>query len=116
MHNLLSTLAGGIAGFMIMLALYYFGILFTKVMGKIRNQEIEEVALGFGDVYVSAFLGLLTGWPAIIGVILLAILASGAFSFVYILVMLITRRYRSFSAIPYTPFLIIAAITIFYIY
>jgi len=116
LHNFLATLAGGIAGFLIMMALYYFGILFTKVMGKIRNQEIDEVALGFGDVYVSAFLGLFTGWPAIIGVILLAILASGAFSFLYILVMLITRKYRSFSAIPYTPFLIIAAIALFYIY
>lgn len=116
MHGFLVTLAGGVAGFLIMLALYYIGILFTKVMGKIRNQEIEEVALGFGDVYVCAFLGLFAGWPAVIATIFLAILASGAFSLIYMIVMLILRRYRSFSAIPYTPFLIVAAVAIFYIF
>ena len=98
-----------------MLLLYYLGVLFNKIMGKIRGQEIEEVALGFGDVYVSAFLGLLTGWPAIIVVLLMAILAGGVFSLFYILIMSIRRKYRSFSAIPYAPFLIIAAVVVFYL-
>jgi len=115
MHGFLATLAGGIAGFLLMLLLYYLGVLFNKIMGKIRGQEIEEVALGFGDVYVSAFLGLLTGWPAIIVVLLIAILAGGVFSLFYILIMSIGRKYRSFSAIPYAPFLIIAAVVVFYL-
>lgn len=115
-NGILKTLAGGLAGFLIMLALYYLGVLFNKIMGRIRGEEIEEVALGFGDVYVCAFLGLLTGWPAVIAAILLAILASGAYSLLYILIMLIARKYRSFSAIPYTPFLIVATVTIFYIF
>lgn len=116
MNNLWTTLAGGLAGFLIMLALYYFGVLFNKIMGRIRGQEIEEVALGFGDVYVSAFLGLFNGWPAIFATIFIAILASGAYSLVYIITMIITRRYRSFSAIPYTPFLILAAVAVYYIF
>lgn len=115
MHGLLATLVGGIAGFLIMLLLYYLGVLFNKLMGKIRGQEIEEVALGFGDVYVSAFLGLLTGWPAIIAVLLLAILAGGVFSLLYIVIMSVLRKYRTFSAIPYAPFLIIAAVVAFYL-
>ena len=110
------TLIGGIAGFLIMLTLYYLGILFNKVMSKIRGQEIDEVALGFGDVYVTTFLGFLTGWPAIIAVLLLAILASGVFSLFYIVVKSIQRKYQSFSAIPYTPFLILAAVAILYLY
>jgi len=116
LHEFLPTLIGGAAGLMIMLALYYLGILFNKIMSRIRGQEIDEVALGFGDVYVTTFLGFLTGWPAIIAVLLLAILASGVFSLFYILIKSILRKYQSFSAIPYTPFLILAAVAILFLY
>ena len=116
LHGLLPTLIGGVAGLLIMLSLYYLGILFNKLMSRMRGQEIQEVALGFGDVYVTTFLGFLCGWPGIIAVLLIAILASGAFSLLYILIKLITRKYQSFSAIPYTPFLILAAVSFFYIY
>lgn len=116
LHGFLPTLFGGLAGLVIMVGLYLLGILFNKVMSKIRGQEIDEVALGFGDVYVTTFLGFLTGWPAIIAVLLLAILASGVFSLFYILIKSIFRKYQSFSAIPYTPFLILAAVAILYIY
>jgi len=115
LHGLLPTIFGGAAGFAIMMGLYFLGILFNKVAGKIRKQEIDEVALGFGDVYVTTFLGFFAGWPNIIAVLLLAILASGIFSLLYILVKIIARRYHTFSAIPYTPFLILAAISIFYL-
>ena len=115
LHGFFPTLLGGLAGLLIMLALYYLGILFNKLMGRMRGQEIEEVALGFGDVYVTTFLGFLVGWPGIIAVLFIAIFASGAFSLLYVLVKLITRKYQSFSAIPYTPFLILAAISFFYI-
>jgi leader peptidase (prepilin peptidase)/N-methyltransferase len=116
LHGFLPTLFGGLAGLLIMLGLYFLGVLFNKIVGRIRGQSIDEVALGFGDVYVTTFLGFLTGWPAIIAVLLLAILASGIFSLFYILVKAILRKYQSFSAIPYTPFLILAAVAIFYIY
>jgi len=116
LHGFLPTLFGGLAGLLIMLGLYFLGILFNKLMGRIRGQQIEEVALGFGDVYVTTFLGFLTGWPAIIAVLILAILASGVFSLFYILVKSILHKYQSFSAIPYTPFLILAAVAIFYLY
>ena len=116
MHNLWTTLAGGLAGFLIMLGLYYFGILFNKIIGRIRGQAIEEVALGFGDVYVCTFIGLFNGWPIILATLLIAILASGAYSLVYIIVKLITRRYQSFSAIPYAPFLVLAGVAAPYIF
>lgn len=116
LHGFLPTLFGGLAGLLIMLGFYFLGILFNKLMGRIRGQQIEEVALGFGDVYVTTFLGFLTGWPAIIAVLIFAILASGVFSLFYILVKSILRKYQSFSAIPYTPFLILAAVAIFYLY
>lgn len=114
-RGFLSTIAGGLAGFLSMLLLYYLGVLFNKVMGRIRKQEIEEVALGFGDVFASAFLGFLTGWPNIIAVLLLAIFASGIFSLFYIVIMSLMRKYHAFSAVPYTPFLIIAAVAMSYL-
>jgi leader peptidase (prepilin peptidase)/N-methyltransferase len=114
-EGILTTIAGGVAGFAIMIGLYYFGILFSKVMSKIRKQEIEEIALGFGDVYVSSFLGLLIGWPTIISSIVLAVLLSGGFSILYLGILSILKKYKSFSAIPYTPFLIIGAILITYL-
>jgi leader peptidase (prepilin peptidase)/N-methyltransferase len=116
LHGFLPTLFGGLAGLLIMLGLYFLGVLFNRIMGRIKGQAIDEVALGFGDVYVTTFLGFLTGWPAIIAVLLLAILASGVFSLFYILVKAILRKYQAFSAIPYTPFLILAAVAILYIY
>lgn len=115
LQGIITTIAGGVAGFVIMIGLYYFGILFSRIMSKIRKQEIEEIALGFGDVYVCAFLGLLIGWPAIISAIVLAVLLSGGFSILYLGILSILKRYTSFSAIPYTPFLIIGAVLITYL-
>jgi len=115
LHGVPQTIIGGVAGFIIMLVFYYLGILFNRVVGKIRHEEIEEVALGFGDVYVCGFLGLLTGWPTVVGTVILGILASGIFSLFYILITSLARRYRSFTAIPYAPFLILGAIATFYI-
>lgn len=115
LDGLLTTLAGGMAGFAIMTGLYYFGILFSKIMSKLRKQEIEEIALGFGDVYVCTFLGLLIGWPTIVSAIVLAVLLSGGFSILYLAILSLLKKYKSFSAIPYTPFLIIGAILITYL-
>lgn len=109
------TIVGGISGALIMFLLYLFGIYFNKFLSKIRKVDIEEVALGFGDIYVSAFLGLLTGWPTILGTIILAILLSGAYSLLYLLIQAIRKEYKAYSAIPYAPFLILGAIATFYI-
>ena len=115
LKGLIITALGGAAGFLIMIGFYYLGILFSKIMSRIRHQEIEEVALGFGDVYVSAILGLLIGWPEIVSAIILAVVISGVFSFLYLLSLSILKKYKSFSAIPYTPFLIIGSILLPYI-
>ena len=108
-HGLWNTLLGGVAGFGAMLILYYGGILFTRLLSRLRHQEIDEVALGFGDVNVAGFLGLLVGWPAIGTTLVLAILLGGVVSLLVIVGLAVFRRYRAFTAIPYAPFLIIAA-------
>ncbi len=109
------TFLGGGAGFLIMFLLYLFGVLFSKWMAKRKGQLEDDVALGFGDVNLSAILGLLFGWPRIFVLIFFAILLGGVFSAGYILYMKIRKRYELFTAIPYAPFLIISAIIMLYI-
>ena len=116
LRDLLSTIFGTLAGFLIMLIFYYLGIAFTKIAGKLRHQKIDEVAFGFGDVFVGTILGLLTGWPLIVGTIFISILAFVAFSLVLFFALLLTKRYHAYSnAQPFTTFLILGAIAIFYL-
>lgn len=115
MNDWQKTFIGGIAGYAIMFGLYYFGVLFNRLMAKMRGQTVEEVALGFGDVNLSSVLGLMLGWPKI-GISLFAsVMLAGLLSGFYILWMLIRKRYQPFSAIPYAPFLIIAAVILIYL-
>jgi leader peptidase (prepilin peptidase) / N-methyltransferase len=114
LHGWKLTLIGGATGLLIMLALYYFGFVFAKWLGKRRGQEIEEEALGFGDVILSGVLGMLLGFPAITTGLILAILLGGVGSLLVIGYMLLSRKYQAFQAIPYGPFLIIAAVILLY--
>jgi leader peptidase (prepilin peptidase)/N-methyltransferase len=108
-YGITSTLLGGAAGFGIMLVFYLMGELFVKRMSKKRGLSSDEVALGFGDVNLSGILGLLLGWRAIFACLFFAILAGGLASLAVILGMLIARKYKAFTAIPYAPFLIVSA-------
>jgi len=108
LHGAATTLIGGAAGYGIMLVFYLFGELFVRYMSKRRGEPISEVALGYGDVNLAGIAGLLLGWPGIVFGLLFAILAGGVGSLAVVAGMLIRRQYRSFSAIPYGPFLVLA--------
>ncbi len=108
-YGITSTVLGGGIGFGIMLVFYFVGELFVKRMSKKRGLSSDEVALGFGDVNLSGILGLLLGWRAIFACLFFAILAGGLVSLAIILRMLIARKYKAFTAIPYAPFLILSA-------
>jgi len=112
----LITLLGGLAGLLIMLAIYLLGGLFGRLLGRLRGRAISEVPFGFGDVLLGTIIGLMVGWPEILRSLLITILAAGVFSLVYLAVLLALRRYRLGSAIPYAPFLILGAIWILYLY
>jgi prepilin signal peptidase PulO-like enzyme (type II secretory pathway) len=113
-HGLVPTLIGGAVGFGSMLAFYFLGEVFARYMSKRRNQEVDEVALGFGDVNLSGIAGLFLGWPVILAGLLFTIFAGGAGSLIVIAVMLIRKRYQAFTPIPYAPFLILSII--FYLF
>ena len=116
LHGLSNTIFGALAGFLIMLIFYFLGIAVTKIAGKLKHQEIGEVAFGFGDVWIGTILGLLTGWPLIVGAIFISIFTSALFSLVLIFVLILAKRYRAFAnTLPFTTFLILGSIAIFYL-
>ena len=115
LHDVPATLIGGAAGYGIMLIMYYFGGYFARWVARRQEQEFDDVALGFGDVHLAGILGLLMGWPGITLGLVLGVLAGGVFSFFYILIKLITRKYNAFAAIPYGPFLIFGSLTLLYL-
>jgi len=114
LHGLIPTVLGGLSGFVFMLILYYLGDLFARWLARRRGEILTEVALGFGDVNLAGVMGLLLGWPGIVLGLLLAILLGGFVSLVYIVIMLVTRRYKTFAAIPYGPFLVLGGIILIF--
>ena len=108
------ALVGGVVGFGIMWLLYLFGVLIIKVVNRRRGQSVNDVALGFGDVNLSGVLGLMLGWPVVVVGLVVAVLIGGLVSLIYILIMVITRKYHAFAALPYGPFLIIGAVLLIY--
>jgi prepilin signal peptidase PulO-like enzyme (type II secretory pathway) len=114
MHGLVETLLGGLAGYVAMFLLYKFGELFARVVSRMRGETIDEVALGFGDVNLAGVLGLLLGWPVVLLGLMLAILVGGFAGLTLIVVNLILRRYKEFDAMPYAPYLILAAALIIF--
>ena len=97
-----------------MLILYLFGYLFVWLMQLWRQTDLNEPAMGFGDVLLGAVIGLMVGFPEIIQSLTLTIIVAGLFSLGYLLVLLLTRRYRLGTAFPYGPFMIAGAIYILY--
>jgi leader peptidase (prepilin peptidase)/N-methyltransferase len=84
-------------------------------MSRIRNQEIDEIALGFGDVNLSGVIGLLLGWPGVLAGLVGAIILGGVVSGLYLAWQAVNKRYEAFSALPYGPFLALSALFLLFI-
>ena len=110
------SLLGGIFGFGVMFLFYQLGTLVARFRAR-RMQaagqgDDEEEALGGGDVYLAGVLGLMLGWDFIVSALAWGIIFGGLVSILFLLVLLIRRRYSSealMSFIPYGPCFIIAA-------
>ena len=116
LHGVAMTFLGALGGFLVTLSFFLLGMAFSAIAGRIRRKQIDEVAFGFGDVLVGTFLGMLAGWPAIAAAILIGIFTFSAFSVALVLILLLTKRYQAFShPQPFTLFLILGTIAIFYL-
>lgn len=119
--GIIPTLTGGVFGLVIMLALYYFGVLFARARAKrmaAQGQEADdEEALGAGDVILLTVLGLMLGWPFIWFGLLFGVLLGGFFSLLLILWLVVSRRYKPNALmlfIPYGPYFITSALLIIF--
>lgn len=109
------TLVGGLSGLLIMLGLYYFGTLFARYRARKMGHDDGEEALGFGDVILSAVIGLMVGWPNITKALFMAILAGGTISLITIIILLATRRFQSMNIFTaYGPYLLIGAVILMF--
>jgi prepilin signal peptidase PulO-like enzyme (type II secretory pathway) len=116
LHGILDTLWGGVAGLVIMLVLYGFGLIFIKALWRLRNQTSgEKEGLGFGDVIFCGVTGLILGWPGIISGIILTIILAGFVSLGFLLVKLILRKYSYNLALPFGPFLVLSVVILIFL-
>lgn len=110
------SLLGGLFGFGVMFLLYQLGTLVARYRARrlqaAGQADDEEEALGGGDVYLAGVLGLMLGWPFIWDTLLLGVLLGGVISFLFIAVLVLSRRYSSdalMTFIPYGPYFILGA-------
>jgi leader peptidase (prepilin peptidase)/N-methyltransferase len=117
----LTSLAGGVAGFLIMFVFYKLGEVVARYRAsKMRaagQAEDDEEALGGGDVFLSGVLGLMLGWPHILLGLTAGALIGGVGSLLIVLLYSIQKRYRQNSLtifVPYGPFLVLGTFYVLY--
>ena len=113
--NLPTSLVGGLAGFLVMISFYGFGILFARYRAKKGFSDGEE-ALGFGDVTISTVLGFMLGWPFILYGLMIGILTGGIISLFLLIYLVWIKKYEPMTIFTaYGPYLVFgAAILIFF--
>ena len=110
------SLLGGVFGFGIMFLFYQLGAIVARYRARklqaAGQADDEEEALGGGDVFLLGVLGLMLGWPFIWDTLLLGILLGGLVSLLFLVVLIVRRRYTSealMTFIPYGPYFILSA-------
>jgi prepilin signal peptidase PulO-like enzyme (type II secretory pathway) len=101
------TLLGGLGGFLIVFGFFLLGGLFSLIVTRLRGEQVEEVAFGFGDVTLAALIGVAIGWPGVILAIFIGFLAGGIFSAMYLVITKLRGTYVPLTAIPYGPFMVL---------
>ncbi len=113
-RDVAAMLWGGLAGFGVVLGVFLLGQLFSLVVALVRGRPPDEIVFGGGDVVLAGLIGLMVGWPAILLALLIATLASGAFSAGYLMIQILRRRYRAFTPIPHGPFLLLGGLALYF--
>lgn len=110
------ALLGGAIGLLAALSLYGLGALFSLLLGRVRGEPLAGPALGFGDVTLSAFLGLIVGAPEIIFALIIGMLAGFVGAVIFLVVRSgIQRTHSAFTSfIPYGPFLVLGGATMLF--
>lgn len=105
------ALIGGAVGFGVFFLLYLGGYVFTYISSRVRDQEITEVAFGFGDVLLAGVCGLILGWRLLFFAIFITVFLGALGAVVYMAWRNLSRnRYTMFSPIPYGPYIVIGTL------
>jgi leader peptidase (prepilin peptidase) / N-methyltransferase len=111
-----ASLLGGLIGFGVMFLFYQLGAIVARYrarkMQAASQEDDGEEALGGGDVYLLGVLGLMVGSKFIPDVLARGIILGGLVSLLFILAILLRRRYSNdalMTFIPYGPYFILAA-------
>jgi prepilin signal peptidase PulO-like enzyme (type II secretory pathway) len=108
--HLLEPLAGYAIAQIVVMGIYLFGLVYLWFVNRRRQQKIDEVAFGFGDVTLATFCGLVVGYPKVILMLVLMILLGALFAILYVLGSALFRRgYQAHTALPYGPSILAAA-------
>jgi prepilin signal peptidase PulO-like enzyme (type II secretory pathway) len=99
-------LMGGISGLGILFFCYILGWVLARVFKM--GDGVEP--LGFGDVWLGGAVGMVTGWPAIVPAVFLAILLAGVYGLCVLLVHVLQRKPARNVTIAYGPFLMLSGI------
>jgi prepilin signal peptidase PulO-like enzyme (type II secretory pathway) len=114
-HGFLQTIIGLLAGFILMYIIYLLGIGFAKILAYIKkSQGTVDEAVGFGDVYLCGIIGILLGWPGIIAGIILGVLIFAIVGTLYMLILILIKKYKFSTALPMAPFLIAAMLILLF--
>lgn len=86
--NLTSGIIGGIFAFVFFFSFVYFS---------------KETWMGMGDAYLGFLAGLIVGWPAILGTLVLSFTAGAIAG----IILVVTKKKGMQSQVPFAPFMII---------
>lgn len=110
--SLTDGLLGGATGFGVFFIMYNGGFVFTYVLGKMRGEEIQTVAFGYGDVMMATFSGVVLGFGAVVLAMFITVFlgAFGAFAYLVTRTIIMQRGYSMYTALPYGPYIVIGTI------
>ena len=116
LHGLYSSLLGGGVALVFQLIVFILGLVFKKVTSHTDSEGFEGDPFGFGDVTISAILGLILGWPYSI----YAVMLSGLISGFYAWGVLIVSKFKGTSVKnmtgPHAPFIAVGVLTAYVIF
>ena len=113
-RGLFKTLVGGLVGYGFWFVIFGAGQIFSMLVARWRGQPLDEIAFGGGDVNLGGIVGLAVGWSGILFTLPLTIFSAAAFSLVYLGVQAVRGKASLFMVIPYGPFIILGALTIYF--
>jgi leader peptidase (prepilin peptidase)/N-methyltransferase len=109
--KLTQGLIGYAIGQIVVMGIYLLGAVYLWLVNSSRDEPVEEIPFGFGDVTLATFCGLVVGAPGIIFVLVFMIFIGGVMALLFLLSRLVLARgYQAHTPIPYGPAIVSAAV------